>query len=173
MSTTVIARGKLRLAAQRGEPIPPNVGLDKNGTPTLDGMEAFHGVTLPFGGYKGAAISMMMEILSGVLTGAAYGGDVSSLYNDFTKKQNVGHFVLVMRADLFMPINDFKERMDDFVRRVKTQPKAAGFTDIFMPGEVETNEMGKRLVHGVPIQADVLEALEHEARAMNLSIKLR
>jgi len=58
MATTVIARGKLRLASERGEKIPMGVGLDKNGRPTQDGMEAFHGVTLPFGGMKGAAITM-------------------------------------------------------------------------------------------------------------------
>eukprot|EP00913_Durusdinium_trenchii_P019691 g18511.t2 len=82
MSTTVIARGKLRLMAQRGEPIPPEVGLDQQGRPTRDGMEAFHGVTLPFGGAKGAAIALLMDLLSGLFTGAAFGGRVRSLYND-------------------------------------------------------------------------------------------
>ena len=45
-------------------------------------MEAFHGVTLPFGGAKGAAIALLMDLLSGLYTGAAFGGKVRSLYND-------------------------------------------------------------------------------------------
>jgi L-2-hydroxycarboxylate dehydrogenase (NAD+) len=169
MSTTVIARGKLRLAAQRGDPIEAGIGLDREGRPTVDGMEAFNGVTLPFGGMKGAGISMMMELFSGVFTGAAFGGDVTSLYNDFTAKQNVGHFVLVMRADLFMPLSVFKDRMDEFVRRVKAQPMADGCTEIMMPGEVETREHAKRLLHGVPIQDSVLVELTKEAELLGIS----
>jgi len=127
MSTTVIARGKLRLMAQRGELIPPDVGLDKQGRPTRDGMEAFHGVTLPFGGAKGAAISLLMDILSGLLTGAGFGGKVRSLYNDTDAPQDVGHFILCIRPDVFLPSTDvFKARMDELVSVLKSQPCAEG-----------------------------------------------
>jgi len=163
MSTTIIARGKLRLAAQRGESIPEGIGLDKNGNPTTDGMEAFHGVTLPFGGVKGATISLMMEIFAGVLTGAAFGGRVSSLYNDFTTKQNVGHLIIAIRPDLFMPIEEYKNRMDDLIRLIKAQPRAGGFEEILIAGEPEDIQERKRTIEGIPIQLDVLQALKQEA----------
>eukprot|EP00929_Paragymnodinium_shiwhaense_P109227 TRINITY_DN75589_c0_g1_i1.p1 TRINITY_DN75589_c0_g1~~TRINITY_DN75589_c0_g1_i1.p1 ORF type:complete len:395 (-),score=75.45 TRINITY_DN75589_c0_g1_i1:511-1695(-) len=162
MSTTVIARGKLRLMSQRGELIPEGVGLDKNGKPTRDGMEAFHGVTLPFGGAKGAAISLLMDVFSGVLTGAAFGGKVRSLYNDTDGPQNVGHFILCVRPDVFMSLDEFKSRMDEMVQIIKAQPRADGFDEILMPGEPESKAMAKNERLGVPLQADVVEKLKAE-----------
>lgn len=163
MATTVMARGKLRLASQRGEAIPAGIGLDRDGNPTTDGMEAFHGVTLPFGGMKGAAISLFMEIFAGVFTGAAFGGRVSSLYNDFTTKQNVGHLLVTMRSDLFMSKEDFRGRMEDLTERMKAQPLAKGFEEILMVGEPEQRSEAERRARGVPVQADVLLALDQEA----------
>ncbi len=91
MAMTVIARGKIRLAAQRGEPIPEGLALDAEGNPTTDAKKAFEGVCLPMGGPKGAALSMMMDVLAGVFTGSAFGGEVRSLYFDFEAPQDVGH----------------------------------------------------------------------------------
>eukprot|EP00434_Breviolum_minutum_P007873 symbB.v1.2.006947.t1/scaffold416.1/size293898/6 len=167
MSTTVIARGKLRLMAQRGEDIPPGVGLDKEGRPTLDGMEAFHGVTLPFGGAKGAALALVMDIFSGLFTAAAFGGRVRSLYNDADAAQNVGHFILCMRPDLFLPSTQtFKDRMDELVSILKRQPCAEGFEEILMPGEPETRCEQQRRVEGVPLQEDVVTSLKAEGEQM-------
>lgn len=170
MSTTVIARGKLRLAAQRGEPIPPGVGLDREGKPTRDGMEAFHGVTLPFGGAKGAAIALLMDILSGALTGAAFGGKVRSLYNDVAAPQDVGHFILCIRPDLFLPsLDDFKLRMDQLVAILKAQPLADGFDEVLMPGEPESRAEAERTRSGVPLQPDVVESLRVEGEALGVA----
>jgi LDH2 family malate/lactate/ureidoglycolate dehydrogenase len=69
MACSIVARGKLKFAAQRGEPIPEGLALDKQGRPTTDGAEAFEGVVLPMGGVKGAGLSMLMDVLSGVHTG--------------------------------------------------------------------------------------------------------
>eukprot|EP00930_Biecheleria_cincta_P059703 TRINITY_DN45424_c0_g1_i1.p1 TRINITY_DN45424_c0_g1~~TRINITY_DN45424_c0_g1_i1.p1 ORF type:complete len:414 (-),score=65.80 TRINITY_DN45424_c0_g1_i1:95-1336(-) len=169
MSTTVIARGKLRLMAQRGEPIPPDVGLDEHGRPTRDGMEAFHGVTLPFGGAKGAAISLLMDILSGLLTGAGFGGKVRSLYNDTDAPQDVGHFMMCIRPDLFLPSMDvFKARMDELVSILKSQPCAEGFDEVLVPGEPESRAEVDRLARGIPLQDDVVESLRTEAKLTGL-----
>ncbi|CAK9032125.1 unnamed protein product [Durusdinium trenchii] len=169
MSTTVIARGKLRLMAQRGEPIPPEVGLDQQGRPTRDGMEAFHGVTLPFGGAKGAAIALLMDLLSGLFTGAAFGGRVRSLYNDVAGVQDVGHFILCMRPDLFLESTEaLKERMDELVAILKSQPCAEGVTEVLMPGEPESRCAAERERTGVPLQADVVTSLCAEAEQMGL-----
>mmetsp|Transcript_112186 Transcript_112186/g.341377 ORF Transcript_112186/g.341377 Transcript_112186/m.341377 type:complete len:177 (+) Transcript_112186:3-533(+) len=169
MSTTVTARGKLRLAAQRGEPIPEGVGLDRHGRPTRDGMEAFHGVTLPFGGAKGAAISLLMDVLSGLFTGAAFAGGVRSLYNDVAGHQDVGHFILCMRPDLFLPsVEAFKERMDHLVATLKAQPRAEGVEEILMPGEPESRAEAERAKSGVPLQPDVVDSLKAEAAELGV-----
>ena len=94
----------------------------------------------------------MIEIFAGVLTGSffflyyltqnkilyfscigsAFGGKVSSLYHDFTTKQNVGHLLVVIRPDLFMPLQDFKARMDSLVATVKSQPLAEVFSSFLL-----------------------------------------
>lgn len=170
MSSTVIARGKLRLASQRGEPIAAGIGLDKNGKPTRDGMEAFHGVTLPFGGVKGAAISTMMEIFAGLFTGASFGGRVSSLYNDFSNKQDVGHLLIVMRSDLFMSADEFSNRMDELNRRIKELPLAEGFQEILMVGEPETRSEQHRREMGIPVQVDVIDQLNKIANDLEVDL---
>jgi L-2-hydroxycarboxylate dehydrogenase (NAD+) len=163
MAMTVVARGKIRLAALHGEPIAEGLALDRDGNPTRDASKAFEGVCLPFGGVKGAALSMLMDLLGGVLTGASYGGDVKSLYFDHSEPQNVGPVFIAIRRDLFMSADAFDERMDSFVRRAKASPRAAGFDEILMPGEPEEREAARRSATGIPISADVLRELAAEA----------
>ncbi len=168
MAMTVIARGKIRLAAQRGEPIPEGLALDDEGRPTTDAKKAFEGVCLPFGGVKGSALAMMMEIFAGVFSGSNFGGEVRSLYFDFTAPQNVGHFFLAIKPDLFMARDQYESRMDALVTRAKACPRAAGFDEILMPGEPEARAAGKRRRSGIPLTGDVLAVLEEEAAAAGL-----
>lgn len=137
MAMSVIARGKVRLAALNGEEIPQGLALDRTGNPTTNAKAAFEGVFLPFGGAKGSAFAMLMDLLSGVLTGANYGGDVKSLYFDHSEPQNVGHLFIAIRPDLFVTQDEFGKRMDTFIDRAKSQPRAAGFDEILIPGEPE------------------------------------
>lgn len=168
MAMTIIARGKIRLAAQRGDPIPLGLALDSGGHPTTDAKKAFEGVCLPFGGTKGAALSMLMDILCGVFTGANYGGDVKSLYFDFSGPQNVGHFFLVMKPDLFISAEEFATRMDTLVERVKDCPRAAGVDEILMPGEPEFRKKEELSKAGIPLTRDIVEALQIEAEKLGL-----
>jgi len=163
MAMTVVARGKIRLAAQRGDPIPEGLALDGEGRPTTDAKKAFEGVCLPFGGHKGAALSMLMEILGGVFTGAALAGDVVNPYLDFSGPQNAGHFFLAIKPDLFMPRSEFEGRMDVLVERAKACPRAAGFDEILMPGEPESRAKQERLRTGIPLTVDIVAALQEEA----------
>lgn len=170
MAMTVIARGKIRLAATHGQPIPEGLALDAEGAPTTDAKRAFEGVCLPFGGMKGSALSMMMELMAGVLTGANYGGQVKSLYFDHSDPQNVGHLFFAIRPDLFMPRAAFAERMDDFVARTKALPKAKGVEEILIPGEPEERMAAKRRKTGLPLTAQVLEDLKREGAVLGVAL---
>lgn len=163
MAMTGIARGKMRLAARHGTPIEPGLALDKNGAPTTDAAAAFEGVCLPFGGHKGVALAMLMDLLCGVFTGANFGGAVKSLYFDHSEPQNVGHLILVMRPDLFMPRDKFSQRMDTFVERAKACPTAEQFDEIQMPGEPEERRATLLRADGVPLTVEVLSDLDAEA----------
>jgi LDH2 family malate/lactate/ureidoglycolate dehydrogenase len=168
MAMTVIARGKIRLAAARGEPIAPGLALDQQGRPTTDAAAAFEGVLLPFGGVKGSALAFMMDILSGVLTGSAFGGGVKSLYFDLSGPQDVGHLFVAMRADLFMPMDAFRARMDEMIERAKACPRAEGCDEILIPGEPEARTAAQRAATGIPITPDVVDTLLAEGEAVGV-----
>jgi LDH2 family malate/lactate/ureidoglycolate dehydrogenase len=164
MAMSVIARGKMRLAAAHGERIPEDLGVDAQGRPTTDGMAVFGGGAVhPFGGPKGSALAIWMEIMGGVLTGAAFAGDMKSLYEDFSGPQRIGHVFMAIRSDLFMPMADFTARMDTMVERLKASEPAEGFDEVLMPGEPEVRREAERLGTGIPLTAEVLASLESEA----------
>lgn len=167
MAMTVIARGKIRLAAQRGEPIPEGLALDAEGNPTTDAKKAFEGVCLPMGGPKGSALSMMMDVLAGVFTGSAFGGEVRSLYFDFAAPQDVGHLMIAIKPGLFVG-DQFGPRMDELAERVKALPRAAGVDEIMMPGEPEDRRAEQNRIHGLAITDDVIAQLREEADRFGL-----
>jgi LDH2 family malate/lactate/ureidoglycolate dehydrogenase len=164
MAPSVAARGKIRKALRLGQPIPPDYALDAEGHPTTDPARALEGVVLPMGGPKGSGLSMLMDILSGVISGAAFAGDVQDQYKNFDQPQNVGHFILVMKPDLFISLDEYRARMDTLTERVKSTPLAEGFDEILMPGEPESRQEKRRLATGIPYRREDLEPLLSEAR---------
>jgi LDH2 family malate/lactate/ureidoglycolate dehydrogenase len=164
MSPAVAARGKIRRAARRGEAIPSGYALDANGRPTTDPQAALDGgVVLPIGGYKGSGLSMLMEIMGGVISGAACAGDVASQFLDYDRPQNVGHFFLALKPDLFVGIEEYRARMDRLVARVHGSATAHGFNEVVMPGELEARLEDERRRSGVPYHRKEFAALAAEA----------
>jgi LDH2 family malate/lactate/ureidoglycolate dehydrogenase len=163
MSPAVAARGKIRRAQRRGEQIPLGYALDAEGRPTTDPTAALGGVVLPIGGYKGSGLAMMMDIFGGVISGAGYAGSVGDQYKVFDRPQDVGHFFLAMRSDLFVPEADYHDRMDTLMQRVHDCPKAEGFSEILIPGEPETRHEALRRRQGIPYSAGEVAALQAEA----------
>lgn len=163
MSPAVAARGKIRLAQKRGEKIPLGYALDADGRPTTDPAEALKGVVLPIGGPKGSGLSMLMDIFGGVLSGAAYAGDVGDQYKAYDRPQNVGHFFLAMKPDLFVPMAEYRSRMDTLVERIRACPRAEGFDEILLPGELEAREEQRRRRAGIPYGLSEIESLNEEA----------
>ena len=154
MATSVVARGKILVAAQKGESIPAGWAVDKHGHPTTDAQAALEGAVLPVGGPKGYAISMFIDILSGVLTGAGYGKYVHNMYDNWEEDQNVGHFFVAVNIGRFLPTELFKARMDDYIRSIRAEPKAPGAAEILIPGELEFRLTEHRQKHGIelPVQ---------------------
>jgi len=169
MSPAVAARGKIRRAARRGQKIPLGYALDKHGQPTTDPNAALDdGVVLPIGGPKGSAISMLMDIMGGVISGAAFGGDVRNQFLDYDQPQNVGHFFMAMKPDLFVPKDEYLKRMDKLVQRVHAVKPAEGFDEVIMPGETERRLEASRRRTGLPYHAKEIAALQKEAATAGL-----
>lgn len=170
MATSVVARGKIIVAAQKGEEIPPGWAIDKDGNATTDAAAALNGSVLPVGGPKGYAISMMIDILSGVLTGAGFGPYVNNMYENWEQPQNVGHFFLAIDVGRFMPIAQFKARMDDYIRQLKAEPKAPGVAEIFIPGELEHRQTLKRQQTGIALPVKVAQELDAIGKKYELNL---
>lgn len=163
MAPSVAARGKIYKAARRGEKIPGDWALDGTGSPTEDPNRALEGVMLPMGGPKGSALAVMMDVFSGVLSGSAFAGHVTNPY-DPSKPADVGHFLVAIKPDLFMSLDDFKERMDYLYQRVVGSDLMAGVDRIYYPGEIEQITHEERLKKGIPYVQAEIDALNAEAK---------
>ncbi|KAK6069783.1 malate/L-lactate dehydrogenase [Seiridium cupressi] len=167
MAPSVAARGKIHKAKRRGEKIPLNWALDSEGRPTDDPEAALGGVMLPMGGPKGSALSIMMDVFSGVLSGSAYAGHVTGPY-DPSKPADVGHFLVAIKPDLFLDMKEFRERMTHLYQRVVGSDKAAGVERIYFPGELEQIAQREREKTGIPYVKAEVAALNDEARKVNV-----
>jgi LDH2 family malate/lactate/ureidoglycolate dehydrogenase len=163
MSPAVAARGKIRRAERRGESIPLGYALDAAGRPTTDPKAALGGVVLPIGGYKGSGLAMLMDIRGGVISGANFGGDVGDQYKTYDRPQDVGHFFLAMRPDLFVREDEYRARMDTLIERVHAAPTAEGSDDVLIPGDPERHYEEERRRTGIPYSAGEVAALQDEA----------
>lgn len=169
MATSVAARGKIRRAMQRGESIPEGWALDASGRPTTNAKEGYDGLILPLGGPKGSGLSLMMEVLAGVMSGAAFGGEVGNQYIDFDRPQNVGHMMIALRPDLAMTVTEYRARMDDLLGRAAANPRVDPEQEILMPGEPEARLELERLEHGIPLSSDELDMLRAEGERAHIA----
>jgi LDH2 family malate/lactate/ureidoglycolate dehydrogenase len=170
MATSIVARGKIILATERDEPIPEGWAVDKQGNPTTDAREALEGSVLPFGGPKGYAISLMIDIMAGALTGAGFGPRVNSLYDNFDEPQNVGAFFQVIDIGRFAEPAIFKARVDRMIEEIKSSRKAAGTEEIFLPGEIEFRTEQERMASGIPVGAETVAELREVGRSCGVDM---
>lgn len=117
---------------------------------------------LPMGGPKGSALSIMMDVFSGVLSGSAFAGHVTNPY-DPSKPADVGHFLVAIKPDLFMSLDEFRDRMQYLYQRVVDSDKAAGVERIYFPGEIEQLTEEERLKTGIPYVEAEIKTLNEEA----------
>ena len=157
-SVSIINRGKIRLAAKLGKKIPPNSALNKFGKPTTNAKEAIEGVQLPIAGFKGSGLAWMVDILSGVLTGASHGGKVKDPFDDFSGPQNVGHFFIVFKSNIFS--SDYKKRIKENINRIKKLPKIKGIKKILYPGEAKFNYLEKNKRKKIYINPKIFREIE-------------
>jgi LDH2 family malate/lactate/ureidoglycolate dehydrogenase len=119
---------------------------------------------LPIGEHKGSGISMFMDIFGGVISGANFGGEVGDQYKTFDRAQDVGHFFLAMKPNLFVAEADYRARIDTLIDRMKSAPLAEGFAEVLVPGEPEDRHEATRRKAGIPYAASEVEGLQAEAK---------
>lgn len=171
MATSVAAWGKIILAAQKGEPIPMGWAIDSDGEVTTDAAKALQGALIPFGGPKGSGISLIIDVLVGILTGADYGPYVGDLYKNLDRPQNVGQMMGAIDIGRFSDISEFKNRIDKVIREIKSLPKAKGVSEIFLPGEIEIRNQEQRGKDGIPLPETTVKDLQKLSAEYGVSWK--
>jgi LDH2 family malate/lactate/ureidoglycolate dehydrogenase len=158
IANTAVARGKIYLAAERGEDIPPTWAADEQGVPTTNAKDAIHGLILPMAGHKGYVISFMMDVLSGVLTGSQFGSRIAGPYQA-DRKSGCGHLLLTIDIAALMSQAEFALRMEQLIDEIKAVPTAAGVSDIFFPGELEDRNTEQHLKTGISVADNTWDSL--------------
>ena len=153
IANTAVARGKIYLAKNRGEPIPETWALSPDGAPTTDAAEGVLGVILPMAGHKGYAITFLMDVLSGALTGSGVGTDVRGPYEP-EGSSRCGHLFLALDPAAFGDPAEYRGRVGRLVEQVKGVPLAQGFDEVFCPGEVEDRAEAATLAAGGIVLAE-------------------
>jgi len=171
MANTAVARGKIYLARQKREPIPTGWALNAAGAPTTDPQEAIDGIILPMAGHKGYAIAMMVDVLSGVLTGSGFLDAVHSPYRT-AEKSNCGHLMIAMNIEALQPLAEFNARMEEYIAKIKAVPLAQGFDEVFYAGEIEARNDERYRRDGLELPEDTLTDLRRIARETGLEDRL-
>jgi len=165
MATSVVPSGKLEVAKRLHEKVPLNWGIDPEGNVTADPDTIFRGALLPLGGlgellggHKGYGLSVVVDIFSGILTGAHWGTTVGETQGP--DAADVGHFFGAINPEAFMPLSEFKSRMEQLIKSLKSAAKLPGAEEIYIAGEKSayTEEVRKKI--GVTVDRETIQTLK-------------
>jgi ureidoglycolate dehydrogenase (NAD+) len=172
IATSVVAASKIYALRQLGKPLPEGWIVDGDGLPTTDPSQyPLAGALLPMAGHKGYGIGFLVEVLTGVLGGGAFGGDVRSWVFGPVLPVNQSHSFIAIHVDAFEPVAVFKQRMDALIRQIKDAPKAKGADRIWLPGEKEWEYRTESLAKGMTLPADVRASLQGLAEDMGMNVE--
>jgi LDH2 family malate/lactate/ureidoglycolate dehydrogenase len=168
MALSEAALGKIRLAAQEGRDIPATWATDASGTPTTDPRAAIEGLLLPAAGPKGYGLAFMVDALTGVLSGGAFGARVQGLYADASVPNDCAHCFLAIDP---APFGDgFADRLRELAAQVSRSPTAPGVDRVLVPGQLEAERHAAARADGVVVPDSVLAALRETADAVGAEL---
>jgi LDH2 family malate/lactate/ureidoglycolate dehydrogenase len=178
IAMSMAAMGKIALAIAEGRPLPPDWVLDKRGHPTTnpqDFRESFLGAPIgaPGAGYKGTGLTMVMETLAGVLSGASAPWE----HRDDRRERrdyapDLGHFFMAIDPGLFMPLEAFTARVDAMIAATKGGERMEGVEEILVPGEAELRARERNLAEGVPLLPSTYRTLQEYRQQAGLEAEL-
>ncbi len=177
MATSIVPIGRITVYQKAGKEIPEGWGIDKDGQVTRDPNAVLKGGALmPLGGidlmrgYKGYGLALLVDIFSGVLSGASTGAQVGHPNENIPA--DVGHFFAAINIEAFRPIEEFKEHMDRLLGELKDAPKALGQERIYIHGEKEFELAEKYEREGVPLMVEVVDSLKATGAEVGLPFDL-
>jgi LDH2 family malate/lactate/ureidoglycolate dehydrogenase len=174
IAMSVVAQGKIALAIAENKPIPMGWMFDKNGRLSTNPADFREGFGVPIAEHKGYGLALVMEVLSGVLTGAGFGFDHGrETVRDEGKHPNLGHFFLAINPTLFMGSEEFTARVDRMVDMIKSSQLSPGTREILVAGEIEMRNRKANLEAGsVPLLPSTLKGLQDYKKEAGLATEL-
>ena len=171
MSSSLVARGKIRRAQRLGEKIPLGWALDDSGAPTEDPAAALKGTLLPIGGPKGYGLAFMVDVLAGMLSGAAFGRDIKS-FHELMGPTEVGALTLAINVERFMPLGQFRGLMKGYLDSIRGSRKAKGTARIYLPGEIEAEKEKASRERGIELRPASVELVNQLLEKLNSPMRL-
>ena len=160
MATSIVARGKVVLAQKEGRSIPLGWAVDNKGADTTDPNAVLDGgCMLPFGGAKGYAISLFIDLMCSCLGGALNCRTTPHFWTDYENPQNVGYFLVVLDPSKLLPLDSFMDRVDDMLEEFKNCPPAPGVSRVYIPGEIEAEKERISYEQGIELSDAVVSEL--------------
>ncbi len=170
IALTTAGKGMMRWHEREGKTIPRDWALTPDGQETDQPTEAMAGALLGIGEYKGYGLSLFTDVLTGVISGGGFG--LAPFADRNIAKLDVAHTCIAIDIDFFMPVAEFKARMDAFIAEIKSSALRPGFAEILVPGEIDhRREVGYRR-HGAQLDAQVYERLRALADRLDIEFDL-
>jgi LDH2 family malate/lactate/ureidoglycolate dehydrogenase len=166
-----VARGKIRSSAARGDRIPLGWALDADGRPTEDPEAALKGTLLPIGGPKGYALALVVDVLTGALTGSDYSVHLSSVH-DLSSRASVGFVMQAMDITAFAEWSEYEKDVQSLIGEIRNSPRAPGVDRIYLPGEIEWLARCERVQSGIPVRVELLEQIRRLASDVGAAVVL-
>lgn len=157
MATSKVAKSKFLQMKREGKPLGDGWALDRDGNPTTDPDEGIQGLVCPMEGFKGYGLALIIDILAGVLSGAAWQDKVNRFYNEEGKPMNVGHFFMVIDPERVMG-KCYWDIIKAYVANIRNSTPASD-GEIAIPGDDKFAARKRNSAEGIEISAATAEAL--------------
>lgn len=171
MAFSQVAQGKISMAQACAQAIPEDWATDCEGIPTTNPEEALKGLLLPAGGYKGYGQAIMVDMLTGVLSGALFGPFVISMMQVPRLPQASGQLYMAIDIEAFRELSEFKKDVTRYIETIKGCPKAAQTQELFVPGEQSWKRYEQALVDGIQVPEAIFQEFKEAAALHGCSIK--
>lgn len=163
MATSIVTFNKIKQLREANVPAPIGVGTNKEGVDTTDADQIM--MLMPIGGYKGYGLSMVVEILCGLLTGMPYGPHIPKMFEaPMSERRHLGQFVSAMRINCFQDKDLFKERFSLMLKELRGEPAMDKAVPVQVAGDPEKKAAKERSKIGIPITGVEHKALKQVAK---------
>ena len=168
-STGAMAGSVIRKATETGEAIPEGVAIDEHGNPITNPQRAQRATLLPFGGAKGYCLSLLVEILTGVLTNSLMSFQIPTMHEENQTTSRIGHFFFVIDIARLLSLEEYHQRMETLIAAVKESKLQTDVTEIQIPGEARWRSRSEQLREGILLDRKTAESLKMIANELKVA----